>query len=364
MISKRLALATGVALVLGLAGCGGTSEDGDSNARAGDFCKPLSKTEKVTLGASPSLGIATSLQAQGGGYYDAEKLDVDSSAFNTGQDVIALVGRGQLDAALVGFSANLFSAIDQGVDVRVVSSNGRQTAEHPSTAVYVRSDLIKDGTVKDISDLKGLKFGFPGSVGSAGSYYSGLVLKEGGLSLDDVEQVPLAPADTQTAFQTKSIDAALAVSPFTTALDSSGVAQSIDSHGVLADQDVVGLVLGPNLLDKRPEVGCALLRANVEAARKELAPGYSKDPEVVQRFVDLADFPKELVQGTPEYVYDNTLAVNEQTIKDMQEVFIDQGALPLKAPLAYDKVVDTSFHEAMVASLDDAAGQAGNDTAQ
>ncbi|MCM2391682.1 ABC transporter substrate-binding protein [Streptomyces albipurpureus] len=352
MIRRRILPAAGfAALLVGVSACGGSAGSGDTTARKSDFCKPLTKTEKVSFGSSPSLALATSAQAEGGGYYKNEKLDVKASTFATGQDVIALVGRGQLDAAMVGYPANIFSAVDRGVDVRIVSSAGQNSADNPSSAVYVRSDLMKNGAVSGISDLKGKRIGIAGAPGSGSYYLIGRVLQKGGLKLADVKHVSLSTADMNTAFETKSIDAALVITPFNAAIDNSGVAEVLSSQGALTRAQATGMIMGPNLLKKRPQVACALLRANINTVNKELAPGYSKRPEVVQRFTDLAKFPKDLVESTPESIYDPTLAVDKKQLEQMQLMFIEQGSLDLKAPLPYAEVVDIELREQVVKSL-------------
>ncbi|MCM2387558.1 ABC transporter substrate-binding protein [Streptomyces albipurpureus] len=355
MNRSRAVSAVGLAmLLLGMTACGGAAEEDDGQARAGDFCKPLAKTEKVTFGSAPAPAYGTSFQAEGGGYYKAAKLEVKASTFASGQDVIALVGRGQLDAAMVGFPANVFSAIDQGVDVRVVSASGLLKEDKRNT-LFVRSDLLKNGTVSEISDLKGLRFGLPGGPGSAAFYMSGLMLEKGGLKLKDVKTVSLAPPDMLTAFQTKSIDAAMVSAPFNNSVEKSGLAQGIDTLGSLIRVQTGGLIMGPNLLKKKPEVGCAFLKAHIEAARKELAPGYSKRPEVMDRFVELGKFPRQFMEAVPENVFDSTLLVDKDKLNGMQAMFIDQGSLDLKRPLPYDKVVDVPFYEQAIKSLDKAS---------
>ncbi|MCM2387588.1 ABC transporter substrate-binding protein [Streptomyces albipurpureus] len=355
MNRSRAVSAAGLAtLLLGVTACGTGDDDGATQARTGDYCKPLAKTEKVTFGATPSLAFGTPSQAEGGGHYKSAKLEVKTSTFSTGQDVIALVGRGQLDAAMVGFPANIFSAIDQGVDVRIVSSAGQMTAKSPTTVLFVRSDLMKKGTVSKISDLKGLRIGMPGGPGSAAFYVTGQGLEKGGLKLSDVKNVTLAPADMLTALQTKSIDAALVTAPFDSAVEKSGVAQPLDTQGALVGLQTGGIIMGPNLLKKRPEVGCAFLKAHIEAARKELAPGYSKNPKTVDSFVELGKFPRSLVETTPEYAYDDTLTVDKDKLNGMQSLFIEQGSLELKSPLAYGKVVDVPFRDQVVRSLGEA----------
>src|SRR3546814_18873599 len=137
------------------------------------------------------LPIGTAIQAQGNGNYEEENIEIKNASFASGQDVIALVGRGQLDAALGGLSANYFSAKAQGVEVYAVGSNGRLNPDNLASGFFVRSELLDDGTVKDIADLEGLRVPFPGNYGSAAASYSHLILEPGRLSVPDTEQTPL-----------------------------------------------------------------------------------------------------------------------------------------------------------------------------
>src|SRR3546814_2438314 len=86
------------------------------------------------------------------------------------------------------------------------------------------------------------------------------ILEQGGLSVTDMEQTPLSYADMPTAFENGSIDAAYVGSPLAAAIEESDVGRRIGHQTVLADEDVVAIFLGPNLLEDRPAVGSALLR--------------------------------------------------------------------------------------------------------
>src|SRR3546814_12876093 len=76
-----------------------------------------------------------------------------------------------------------------------------------------------------------------------------------------------------------------------------------------------------NRLEDRPAGGCALLRANIRAAREALAPGANEREETVQAFVEVGEFPEELVRTTPDYIYEDTLELNPDSIEDMQQLF-------------------------------------------
>lgn len=330
----------------------GTTAEGEAAADTGD-CAPLEATETVTLGSSSTLSIATSIQAQGNGYYEDEKIEIKNESFASGQDVIALVGRGQLDAALGGLSANYFSAVAQGVEVYAVGSNGRLNPDDLAAGLFVRSELLDDGTVEDIADLKGKTIAFPGNYGSAAAYYTDLILQQGGIGVTDMTQTPLSYADMPTAFENGSIDAAFVGSPFAAAIEEAGTGRRIGDQTVLAGQDVVAIFLGPNLIEDRPAVGCALLRANIRAAREALAPGANQRDETVKAFVEIGQFPEDLVRSTPDYIYDDTLDLNPESIESMQQLFIDAGVLELDEPMAYEDVVPVEFRDQVIASLED-----------
>ncbi|MGW6460615.1 ABC transporter substrate-binding protein [Streptomyces sp. NPDC055078] len=352
-MKRYVSAAAGMVLLAAVAGCGAPDDSGSGTVKAdGDTCKPLTKTEKVVIGGSSSLGYGTSVQARAGGHYTAEKLEVETKNFATTQDTIALVARGEIDAALGGFSANLFSAISQGMDVRLVSSNGMATAENPPSGVFVRKDLVDSGKVEDIADLKGRSLGFTGTTGSPASFLVSTLLGGGGLKLTDVKATKISSSDAEAAMGNKRIDASFATTPYATSIVKNGAGVRIGDYKLVANVSTGGIVLGPNLLKKRPDVACALLRANVLSAREALGPGYSKRAETVEAFVKYADFPKEFVESSPEYVYDPTLDIPPASMEAMQKVFIEQGALDLDAPLPYEKVVDVGLRKAMVASLD------------
>jgi NitT/TauT family transport system substrate-binding protein len=342
------ALAVGAVL---LAGCAGAPAPADRAQGTGTIdCAPLDTPTDITVGSSSTVAIATSLQAEGNGLYEKENLRVRNETFQSGQDMIALVGRGQLDAGIGGFSANYFSAVSQGVEVYLVGSQGRLNPADLASGFYVRSQLLDDGTVTSVADLRGKNIAFPGNNGSGAAYLASLLLAQGGVSLNDIQQTPLTYADIPAALANGSIDAAWIGSPFSKAVERDGTGRRIGDQSVFATEDLAAIYIGPNFLRDNQRAGCAFLRANIMAGRGPLAPGANQRPETVAAFV-AAGLPEDLVRSTPDYTYEPTLEVSRETVERMQKLYMEVGVLKLDAPLPYEQVVPEDFRQQVIASL-------------
>lgn len=349
---RRLFVAVFTVGAVVLAGCAGAPAPADRAQGTGTVdCTPLDAPVDITVGSSSTVAIATSLQAEGNGLYAREKLNVHNETFQSGQDMIALVGRGQLDAGIGGFSANYFSAVAQGVEVYLVGSQGRLNPTDLASGFYVRSQLLDDGTVRSVADLRGKNVAFPGNSGSGAGYLAGLLLAQGGVSLNDIRQTPLTYADIPAALANGSIDAAWVGSPFSKAVERDGTGRRIGDQSVFAKEDLAAIYIGPNFLRDKQRAGCAFLRANIMAGRGPLAPGANKRAATVAAFV-AAGLPEDLVRSTPDYAYDPTLDVSRGTVERMQKLYTEAGVLDLDAPLPYEQVVPLDFRRQVIASLD------------
>lgn len=335
-----------------LAGCAGAAGDraGEGAPAAPLDCTPLDAPEPITVGSSATVAIATSLQAEGNGQYAREKLQVRNETFQSGQDIVALIGRGQLDAGLGGFSANYFSAVAQGVEVYLVGSQGRLNPADLASGFYVRSQLLDEGAVRSVADLRGRNVAWPGNNGSGAAYLASLLLAQGGLTLNDVRQTPLTYGDMPAAMANGSVDAVWVGSPFAEAIERDGTGRRIGDQSVFAGEDLAAIFIGPNLTRDRPRAGCAFLRANILAARGPLAPGANQRDATVAAFA-AGGLPESLVRSTPDYVYDPNLEVSSGTVERMQRLYMDVGVLDLDAPLPYDRVVLQDYRRQVLDSL-------------
>jgi NitT/TauT family transport system substrate-binding protein len=132
--------------------------------------------------------------------------------------------------------------------------------------ILVRKELIDNGTVKGIADLKGRKFGNI-SPGATGEHLIHKLMQKAGLGMGDVEQIYMPPPQLNTAFQNKVIDASLMTEPFTTLLTRRGMAHIlVPCKDVYPGMQVAAIFYGKAMIE-RPEVAQKFMNAYILGSR-------------------------------------------------------------------------------------------------
>ena len=135
--------------------------------------------------------------AEAKGYFEARDLDVELIAPSDPSAPPRLVASGEGDIA-ISYQPQLHMQVGQGLPVTRIGT----VVETPLNSLV----MLKDGPVKSIADLKGRKVGF--SVGGFEDAVLGAMLKQEGLSLDDVELVNINFALSQS-LMTGAVDAVI-----------------------------------------------------------------------------------------------------------------------------------------------------------
>jgi ABC-type nitrate/sulfonate/bicarbonate transport system substrate-binding protein len=251
-----------------------------------------------------------------------------------GQDAMALVAQGQMDVATAGLSAAFFNAVNRGLEVKFVASTAYQPAKGHPTALMMRQDLY-DGGARDAGALKGKTVGWLGNAGATAGYYVALILRTFGLTMKDITAVNVAAPDQQVALERKAIDAVFCSAPLTALFAEQKLAQIIGSAPVGISG--TGIFYGPSLLEAAPQAK-ALLDAFRKAAAEVSGRGYYAT-ENLAAMAKYTNQPVELIRTTDRYDFKPDLRVDETTLTDMQNEFINQGILAYKAALPDAKLV-------------------------
>ena len=131
------------------------------------------------------------------GYFAARELDVELIPPSDPSAPPRLIASGEGDIA-ISYQPQLHMQVGQGLPVTRIGT----VAETPLNSLVV----LQDGPVKSIADLKGKKVGF--SVGGFEDAVLGAMLKQEGLSLDDVELININFALSQS-LMTGAVDAVI-----------------------------------------------------------------------------------------------------------------------------------------------------------
>ncbi|GAA5131622.1 ABC transporter substrate-binding protein [Pseudonocardia adelaidensis] len=327
---RRAVLAVALVLGMALAGCGGGSTGTDNGA--GDTT--------VDVGVVQLPIFAPLYVADAKGYFRDAGLTVNIQNVKSGQDAIPLAASGKLDAVLAGFSAGMFSAIQSGLDVRVVGSMGVADAdtENPASALIVAKPLVDDGTIRSVADLKGHKIGALGGAGATSAFYVGMALEEAGLTIKDVQFVQLNSPDIPTGLKTGGIDAAFVSAPFWSQAVADGIATKIwttpegtSGTGILYGGEFAKTPVAQKFFD-------ALARG-----ARDLQGDARYSDENLKIIGDATGQTPEQVKSVPLYAWLPNLAPLPDQLAAMERMWMQVGALEYDTPIPQQQYVDTTF---------------------
>jgi NitT/TauT family transport system substrate-binding protein len=303
---------------------------------------PTTLAQRIRLGSNTSLPGALPAVAAQKGYFASAGVEVQLETVNSAQDATVLVATRQLDAAVAGFTAGSFNAIERGLDVRIVGSLGAAPTGYRSS-IMVRKDLIDRAQVRTVADLKGRRIGSFGGASSSATYQIAQALRDGGVNITDVDLVNLNFPDTMVALRSGAIDAAYLPVPFSTDAIKTGIAVRLG--GVLEEEAgpfTVGVIFGSGFVADRPAAGRALMLALVRAARELRGQGY-RTPENLAILNGHVRVPVAALEASGSIEFTPDLHPDTDTLLDMQRVWMELGALSYSTPLPIERLADSSF---------------------
>lgn len=124
-------------------------------------------------------------------------ISVEWSEFTSGPPLLEALGAGALDFGATGDVPPLFAQAANGNLLYV----GQYSGSPDGSAILVR----RDSPIQTLADLKGKKVAF--KRGSSAHNVTVKALRKGGLTVNDVQPLDLAPPDASAAFKTGAIDA-------------------------------------------------------------------------------------------------------------------------------------------------------------
>ena len=197
-------------------------------------------------------------------------ISVAWSEFTSGPPLLEALGAGALDFGPTGDVPPLFAQAARGNLLYVGTYRGSSAG----SAILVH----KDSPIRTLADLKGKKLAF--KRGSSAHNITVKVLRKGGLTLDDVTQLDLAPPDAAAPFKNGSIDAWSIWDPYTAIAQNDpqtrvlttaeGIVDSWSYFLANTDFTEANGDLVPEILDELRKVGNAA-QANFEETVKALA---------------------------------------------------------------------------------------------
>jgi NitT/TauT family transport system substrate-binding protein len=257
------------------------------------------------------------------GFFQEENVNVEFVDLKP-TDLLPRILHKDFDMALGFVGAGIFNAFARGVELQVIADFA-QTQQY----LLIRKDLWDNGTIKDLSDLKGKTIGITGQ--GEGVYYV-LVkfLEQEGLDvLKDVKTIKLRASERALALEAKKIDASVSVGePWNTvALENGWAVIYPKIEGWI---QLFVIVTTEDAIQEKPEATKAFLRAYVKAIKFHNKAMEGVEPErsrVEVLKVAIMEQPEEIVKKMSWLKYNSDGKPDIESMSEQLEFFKKLGLI-------------------------------------
>lgn len=330
IIKKIITLGVSTILSVGMfTGC----QSGDAN-KSTESSDAKKSNVVLRIGAQPYPLYSSIYVAKKLGYLDEELKKVGATYewtdFKSGPLVNEAVAAGSED---IGFMADMpaILAKSSGQEIEII---GNVAYGEKALAILVGAD----SDITSPSQLKGKKIAYV--KGSYAQHLLALVLKNAGLTFDDIESVNLAAGDMQAALEGKQIDAAVLWEQFVSKLTSEGRAKVlVDGTGIKRGNMVTYST--KEFAEKNPEVIQAYIKAgqraseyiktNPKEAAEAIASDFGVTPDLMTKIFNNLTFTQALTKDDIE------------EIKTVEQYILKEGIISSEVNI--DEFVNTKFLE-------------------
>ena len=304
-MKKILALLMALCLLVLSAGCGGSDAKKDA---------PKEKT-KVSLGMLRLTSSAPLFIAMDKGFFAEEGIDIDAQWFDAAHPIAVSTASSKVDVGATGITASLYNMAANGQKLGIVADTGREQKGYSSSALLIATDEYNAG-VKTLKDIKGKRIGIT-QKGSTFHYMLGRMLESQGMSLNDVEIVPLNKLSAvMAALESKQIDGCILNEPNITKVQKAGYGKLVVQVGDVIPYQTSAIFYSPEFMNKK-DVAVRFMRAYNKACNYYYeAAVEKKDPKKLEEVVNIvAKYVKapaeDIKAGLPYIDKDGKLLVSD-----------------------------------------------------
>ena len=331
-MKKIVVILTALCMLLAL-GCGGEKK-----------AAPKEKI-KVSMALLRLTSSAPLFIAMDKGFFAEENLEVEPQWFDAAHPIAVSTASSQVDVGATGITASLFNMAASGQKLAIVADKGREEKGYSSSALIVTTDNYNKG-VTSLEALKGKRVGIT-QKGSTFHYMIGRMLETKGMSLDDVQLIPLGKLGAvMAALESKQIDAAILNEPNISKVQRAGYGKMVVQVGDLIPYQTSAVFYSPEFV-KKEDAAVRFMKAYKKAANYYYDAAISKKDakkldEVVTIVSKYVKAPVEDIKlGLPYMDRDGKLLSSD--IATQIEWYASHGML--KGKLEASQVANTSFLE-------------------
>jgi NitT/TauT family transport system substrate-binding protein len=299
---------------------------------------PAPSLTTVRLAYTPTTAFGPVYIAQEEGFFAQQGITVQFEKVTGSSAAFPLLVNGDIDILSGPVTTGMVNVIAKGTRVRIVADKGSVVpGACPSNAFMVRRALFDNGTVRNISDLKGMKvMGLTGSTDQ--SYTFVRALAKGNLTQDDVELVKMDYPSAVVAFENGAIDAAVLTEPYITQTVSSGSAVVLLPGDEYIPGYALPLVYGPSILERNPEAGRKFMVAYLQGVKQYNQGKTERNLAIIGKYTGL---DRDILNQTCWYPVSEDGSLSRQGIRDSLDwMYANKG---IAQNLEDDQLYDMSY---------------------
>jgi NitT/TauT family transport system substrate-binding protein len=234
---------------------------------------PLSRPGTVAEGpAAPvRVGLLDALSdsgltiGQARGFFAEQRLNISPTHYPTADTLLSALVTGQVDAACLPITADLFLALSKGAAIRLTAEASGAPIGHGGAGLAIRSDLWPD--IKDPADLRGMRVGLL-LRGSSLEVELAALLRQGRLARTDLETIVLSADRIVSGLADGSLEAAMVPEPLLGQIEQDGVGRAWRrSDRILPNHLTAALIFTSSFGQDRPQTARRFATAYLKAIR-------------------------------------------------------------------------------------------------
>ncbi|AGN17097.1 ABC transporter substrate-binding protein [Methanobrevibacter sp. AbM4] len=269
----------------------------------------------VKIGYLPSDHDSALFVAQAQKQYEAQGINVETSSFNNGGDLMTAMASGDIDVGYVGVTPAL-SSISKGIPVKIVSG-----AQMEGSGILVSNK----SSINSIADLKGKKVATPGEASIQYMLLEYALNKEN-VNISQVNPSSMKVAQMNDALKTGSLDAIVTYEPYASIAVSSGYGKLLEnSSEIMPDHPCCVVVASDSFIKDHPKELKSILAIHENATK------YIKEhPDEAAKLLPSDIVPNASLEGNVLKGIDFVSGLNDtykQSVMDFKDTEIQLGVL-------------------------------------
>jgi len=325
LIIKILVILAVASFIILPAGCGNTEKSTVNTTSVESSSKENLKTpDKVKIGYSQLRISLPVFVAEEKGIFKENGLDVELEMFDTAQPLMDALCGGKLDVAgytafPIIFSAQLRSKTDLYYATAIMEND-----THPISMFMVK----KDSSIGSIKDLKGKKIGILPTL--AYKVWLELILKENGISPEEVTIQNVAPAMTPSTLESGAVDAMFTNDPAVTTTIQKSIGKLL-YEGAAVPQYMKwspfpfgSFNMTKDFVDKNPEAAQKIVKSLDEAI--DFINSNQQDAKKIMAKY-LPDAQKSFVESYPDTMFVKSTEFKPEELTKVANSYKEQGII-------------------------------------